>query len=169
MENWSHATHLQMRGLREKVQINHETTTQTFNIFRSDKRKCISVCLRPFELNGEWYILYENVPEKGLVEDSLKRSLEAFKYAVTMITVFSETGDILLQNQASTTFYSSEIMKKLYVNQPQDATALMAIIGNEEVLRKVMENVTQLGVYRGTILQRVGKLTQRIRYVYQKI
>lgn len=73
MENWSHATHINMRALRDCVQNAQKTTTSTYHIYRNEIRKMITVYQRPFTYDGEVLVLYELVPETEVIKDSIKR------------------------------------------------------------------------------------------------
>ena len=140
MENWSHATHAQMRGLRDRVQIDKQTAVQSYHIYRNEKRKLISVYQRPFEYEGETLVLYELIPEDGLIRDTMKRSIEGFRYIVPLVSLFDLHGSLLQQNPSGSSFY-----KELLAEEAPGITPLRRILGHDVLHSKILKLISSRG------------------------
>lgn len=161
MENWSQATHVMMKNLRQRVQVDKEVLYQTYTIYRNSKRKIVNVCQRPFEYNGETVVLYEHMPQQTEIEDAMKRSMEGFRHALSIITLFDTSGNILQQNPASMHYHHKEKIE-LACKQTEQ-TAFEYIIGNDELHGQILEQVVELGSYCCSIVQRNERRKANLR------
>ena len=158
MENWSHATHSQMRQLRDRVQIRKETAMHSYHIYRNDERKLISVFQRPFDYQGETHILYELVPEAGLIKDNMKRSMEAFRYIGALVTMFDMHGNLLHQNPRSKSFY-----EELLASKEKGKSILERILGHRALHDKLIQTVAAKGAARVITIRRDNGIKRVIR------
>lgn len=163
MDNWSYSTHLTMKELYKKVQINKEKTYNNYTIYRNGVVKKVSVCQRPFQFNNETLVLYEHIPSDKKVDDISKRTMEGFKYTLSILTMFNLKGEIILQNPLSESYYNKELLK--IESEKSELNMLQYIIGNQELYNEIFKSIINLGIYNGTVLQAnklQGKKLRRI-------